>query len=178
MAPVQEANSDNLGIFFSLFYTMIVCCVYSLESPRWKKEFESSTVSEPSVFEPLRLYCICLHLLHSTVNKWLEHQWLGYRGCCELVYWVPWKSFRLAPPPHPHPATKKQTKKTNNNNKKIYIKRYFRWFYYDNVCFVYSLESPLMCRLNIPLFYRRSKRHPNENFPILSWNMLYVLIIK
>ena len=25
-----------------------------------KKEFESSTVNEPSVFEPLRLYCICL----------------------------------------------------------------------------------------------------------------------
>ena len=24
----------------------------------WKKEFESSTVNEPSVFEPLRLYCI------------------------------------------------------------------------------------------------------------------------
>ena len=23
----------------------------------WKKEFESSTVNEPSVFEPLRLYC-------------------------------------------------------------------------------------------------------------------------
>ena len=24
-----------------------------------KKEFESSTVNEPSLFEPLRLYCIC-----------------------------------------------------------------------------------------------------------------------
>ena len=35
MAPSQEANDDNLGIFFfSIFYTIIVCCVYSLESPR------------------------------------------------------------------------------------------------------------------------------------------------
>ena len=35
MAPVQEANSDNLGEIFSIFYTTIVCWVYSLESPRW-----------------------------------------------------------------------------------------------------------------------------------------------
>ena len=34
MAPAQKANSDNLGNF-SIFYTMIVCWVYSLESPRW-----------------------------------------------------------------------------------------------------------------------------------------------
>ena len=33
MAPVQEANSDNLGNFFSIFNTMIVCYLYSLESP-------------------------------------------------------------------------------------------------------------------------------------------------
>ena len=54
MVPSQEANGDNLGIFFfdflhnncmlcvliriasiffSNFYTIIVCCVYSLESP-------------------------------------------------------------------------------------------------------------------------------------------------
>ena len=34
MVPSQEANGDNLGIFFSIFYTIIVCCVYSLESLR------------------------------------------------------------------------------------------------------------------------------------------------
>ena len=34
MAPVQEANSDNLG---KSFYTMIVCWVYSLESNEYKQ---------------------------------------------------------------------------------------------------------------------------------------------
>ena len=34
MVPSQEANGDNLGIFFSIFYTIIVCCVYSLELPQ------------------------------------------------------------------------------------------------------------------------------------------------
>ena len=33
MAPGQEANNDNLGKSFTIFYTIIVCCVYSLESP-------------------------------------------------------------------------------------------------------------------------------------------------
>ena len=33
MVPGQEANSDNIGNF-SIFYIIIVCCVYSLESPR------------------------------------------------------------------------------------------------------------------------------------------------
>ena len=35
MAPGQKANSDNLGKSFSTqYYTIIVCCVYVLESPR------------------------------------------------------------------------------------------------------------------------------------------------
>ena len=33
MAPGQEGNSDIIGKFF-IFYTTMVCCVYSLESPR------------------------------------------------------------------------------------------------------------------------------------------------
>ena len=33
-APAQEANSNNLGIFFSIFYK-IICWVYSLELPPW-----------------------------------------------------------------------------------------------------------------------------------------------
>ena len=82
---------------------MIVCWVYSLESPRWddsneyilqclddirqiikylfscaigrilkglKKEFESSTVNEPSVFEPLMLYYIMPPHIMQTV-RWL-----------------------------------------------------------------------------------------------------------
>ena len=32
MAQGQEANGDKLGIF-SIFYTIIVCCVYLLELP-------------------------------------------------------------------------------------------------------------------------------------------------
>ena len=34
MAQGQEANGDKLGFFFSIFYTIIVCLVYSLESPQ------------------------------------------------------------------------------------------------------------------------------------------------
>ena len=33
MAPVQEANGDNIGNFFSILYTIMACCVYSMESP-------------------------------------------------------------------------------------------------------------------------------------------------
>ena len=35
IAPVQEANGDNLGETFSIFYTIMACWVYSLELPRW-----------------------------------------------------------------------------------------------------------------------------------------------
>ena len=42
MVPGQEANSDNLGIFFSIFYKIIVCCVYSLESPRYNIQFHDT----------------------------------------------------------------------------------------------------------------------------------------
>ena len=80
--------------FFSVFFYMKVCCVFSLESPHrgdsdeftqytifnikkkisvnypksaatglcakgLKNEFESAMVNEPSVFEPLKFYCIC-----------------------------------------------------------------------------------------------------------------------
>ena len=47
MTPVQEAKSDNLGFFFfSIFYTMIVCRVYSLELPRWgdSNEYTQHTI--------------------------------------------------------------------------------------------------------------------------------------
>ena len=43
MAPSQEANDDNLGIFFSIFYTIIVCCVYSLDSD--SNEYTQHTIS-------------------------------------------------------------------------------------------------------------------------------------
>ena len=46
MAPVQEANSDNLGKSFRFFYTMIVCWVYSLESLWWgdSNEYTQHTI--------------------------------------------------------------------------------------------------------------------------------------
>ena len=46
MEPVQEANSNNLGIF-SIFYTVIVCWVFSLKSPRWcdSNEYTQHTIS-------------------------------------------------------------------------------------------------------------------------------------
>ena len=39
MAPGQEAN----GNIFSIFYTKIVCCVYSLELPQWGNSNEYNT---------------------------------------------------------------------------------------------------------------------------------------
>ena len=33
MVPGQEANGDDLGIFF-ISFTIIVCCMYSLELPQ------------------------------------------------------------------------------------------------------------------------------------------------
>ena len=88
---------------FSIFFTMKVCCVFSLESPHGghsneytrytifnirKKitlnypksaalsfcaKFETAVVNEPSVFEPLKLYCIiplCLEMLHLLGQPW------------------------------------------------------------------------------------------------------------
>ena len=34
MVPVQEANGDNLGVFW-IFCIVMVCWMYSLESPQW-----------------------------------------------------------------------------------------------------------------------------------------------
>ena len=46
MVPGQEANSDNLGNFFSIFYTIIIYLVHSLESPRWgdSNEYTQRTI--------------------------------------------------------------------------------------------------------------------------------------
>ena len=49
MTPGQEASSNNLVIFPS-FWTIMVCCVYSLESTR-------RSDSNESVFEQLRFDC-------------------------------------------------------------------------------------------------------------------------
>ena len=66
------------------------------------KEFESSTVNEPSVFEPMRLYCIFTY----TVDlQWLESLW-DHGNCSRHGYYEPlsvnhnarsgskWKYFR------------------------------------------------------------------------------------
>ena len=36
-------------------------CSYGILSKRLKNEFETAVVNEPSVFEPLKLYCIIKH---------------------------------------------------------------------------------------------------------------------
>ena len=48
IAPGQEANDDNLGIrdCFSIFKTIMLCWVYSLESPRGdSNEYTQHTIS-------------------------------------------------------------------------------------------------------------------------------------
>ena len=53
----------------------------------------------------------------------------------------------------------------------------FFLFYHENVYFVCSLESPkraILITLNIPLFYRSSKRHPYI-IPILSPTLILIL---
>ena len=37
-------------------------CNYEICSKGLKNEFEPAVVNEPSVFEPLKFYCICFHL--------------------------------------------------------------------------------------------------------------------
>ena len=34
MTPGLKANKDNLGVSFSIFYKIMVCCMYSLELPQ------------------------------------------------------------------------------------------------------------------------------------------------
>ena len=96
-------------VFFSIFFTMNVCYVFSLESPHrgdsneytqhtiiniktkitlnyprynyvcsyricsygLKKEFETAVVNEPSVFEPLKFYCILVLIL--TLSSQTSH---------------------------------------------------------------------------------------------------------
>ena len=87
MAPGQEANSNNLGKSFHLLYNngmlseleeAILMSTHNIQFhhkirkfPKYfffwsfrknfvgtKNEFELAMVNEPSVFEPLRFYCI------------------------------------------------------------------------------------------------------------------------
>ena len=90
----RQIRSQNTDIF-SIFFTMKVYCVFTLESPHrgdsneytqytifqyenekhpklsqfcsygifskgHKNVFERAMVNEPSVFEPLKFYCICI----------------------------------------------------------------------------------------------------------------------
>ena len=97
MSISHSAMSGGIiGIFFSIFLNMMVCCVFSLESPHrgdsneytqhtnisreekiilniiifaaiWilskglKNKFETVVVNKPSVFEPLKFFCICIN---------------------------------------------------------------------------------------------------------------------
>ena len=54
MSQVWRHNRD----IFSIFFNMKVYCVFEICSKGRKNEFETSVVNEPSVFEPLKFYCI------------------------------------------------------------------------------------------------------------------------
>ena len=94
ITPGRGGGGGQNSDIFSIFLTMKVCCVFSLESPHrgdsneytqhtifkikkkkitqnyskpaavgffpkgFKDEFETAVVNEPSVFEPLKFYCI------------------------------------------------------------------------------------------------------------------------
>ena len=47
MAQGQEANNDNLGIFFFSIFYIIIVLVYSLESHRWgdSNEYTQAIIS-------------------------------------------------------------------------------------------------------------------------------------
>ena len=49
-------------------------CSYGICSKGPKKEFETAVVKEPSVFEPLKFYCMRMNLQYSNVT--------GASGCC------------------------------------------------------------------------------------------------
>ena len=42
-------------------------CSHGFFSKGLKNEFETAVVNEPSVFEPLKFYCICLHVIFKTI---------------------------------------------------------------------------------------------------------------
>ena len=42
--------------------TLSQICSYGIFSKGHKNEFETAVVNEPSVFEPLKFYCICFYL--------------------------------------------------------------------------------------------------------------------
>ena len=76
----RQVRRLNRDISSSIFFKIKVCCVFSLELPHQykkkiilnypksaamrfcskghKKEFETAVVNTPSVFEPLKFYCI------------------------------------------------------------------------------------------------------------------------
>ena len=68
MAPVQEGNSDNLGK--SIFYTTIVCWVYSLESPRWCDSNEYTQHTIPWQNKKKILNICFLELLEEFCRDW------------------------------------------------------------------------------------------------------------
>ena len=49
-------------------------CSYGIFSKRHKNEFETAMVHEPSVFEPLKFYCISSFRFASSVEERKEYQ--------------------------------------------------------------------------------------------------------
>ena len=50
-----------------------------------KNEFETAVVNEPSVFEPLKFYCIWPHTIKKKKERRIKKQMASYSVLCELV---------------------------------------------------------------------------------------------
>ena len=104
----HSANRGIIGINFRVFFDMKVCCVFLLESPHrgdsdeytqytifnMKKEkhpesskicsyaiFSKGLKNEPSVFEPLKFYCIWIFNRNSELPLAPKLRPLNYKFC-------------------------------------------------------------------------------------------------
>ena len=55
--------------FLNIYIKKSQICNYGICSRGLKKEFKTAVVNEPSVLEPLKLYCICFFL--SVLSEWI-----------------------------------------------------------------------------------------------------------
>ena len=69
-------------------------CSYGIFLKGLKNEFETAMVNEPSVLEPLKIYCTCITCRSGTVVRKLvctvDFRYLRYRYLMELSYIRVW----------------------------------------------------------------------------------------
>ena len=63
-------------VLYLLSHVKIVVCICMYSILNTKNEFERAVVNEPSVFEPLKVYCMCLMDTFGIIT-WVHPHYLG-----------------------------------------------------------------------------------------------------